>query len=483
MKKTFQKLANNMKGAAGTARRKTVATFQRFPVFSFIGVLAILFLLIATGNMIRKPKPEAEATVAQPKQVSVYSVGEAPRIRTQAKIEKSGVIKIVAQTGGIVQNINVKEGQEISRGSTLTHISTNYLGGTAVTAQRKIAEAQYFNARDTFDIQKDIINKQRDIANKNENNSDELRAISEKSVGETRDLISLNETILNTLNKDLSQYEATNSADVNRDAITALQQSKAQLTASLNQLRSSLRNLEYSTNSDKPQAQLSDLSKELTLKQLELQEKSLTLSKEVAHLQYNLALINESIAYPAAPCAGVVEKVHVKFGQSVNPGQVLFTISTNEKSALAVALVSRDIAQNISRIEPALISVGQNTVSVMPSYVSQEATDGSLYSVFYALPGEFIADYTNDSYVQAEIPVGYANTSSVIPYIPLDSVHQTQDAAYVYVVEKGVAKSKQIQLGEVFGQYVEVRSGLSSSDRIILDRSVFDNEKVTAREI
>ncbi|MCX7997125.1 MAG: hypothetical protein N2691_05255 [Patescibacteria group bacterium] len=458
-------------------------TIRRFPIVSLVITLAFLFAAIAGANYLRRPEPEPEIVRSTPREVSVYTIGQAPRIRTQAKIEKSGVIRIVAQTGGIVQNIRFREGQTVYKGATLATISTNYSGGQVLTVQRQIAEKQYFNIRDTFDAQKDIIGKQRAIAENTEANNDKLREISEKSLEETRTLLDLNTTLLNTIDTDLAQLTATNSAGSNRNAITALLQSKAQLLSATNQLKNTIRTLEYTTDPDQPQSKLSDLSRELTLRQLEVQEKALELNKEVSHLQYSAALINESLAYPSAPCAGVIERVHVRFGQSVQPGTVLFTLSTNEKSALAVALVSQDVAANVSRIEPTLITIRGKTLSVLPSYVSGEAVDGALYAVYFSLPGEFISEYGNDSYIEAEIPVGYANTSSVVPHIPLDAVHQTQDGAYVFILEDGVAKVRKLQLGAVFGQYVEVLNGLRSKDRIILERNVINDEKVVARDL
>lgn len=482
MKENLSKITNSIKKASSSAWNRSKKFMVRFPVWSTVIILAFLLVVIAAANMVRKPAPAPEPKKPV-KAVSVYSIGEAPRIRAQAQIEKSGVIKIVAQTSGIVQNIRFKEGQEVSKGSTLANVSTNYQGGTALSVQRQIAEKQYFNVRDTFDSQKEIIGKQREIADKTDENSDKLREISEKSIGDTKSILELNNTILNTLNTDLAQLEATNSGNMNKNAITALQQSKLQLLSSANSLNSSIRTLEYTVATDSAQARLSDLNKDLVKKQLDVQEQALTLNKEVSHLQYSLALINESLAYPAAPCAGIIEKVHVKFGQAVNPGDILFTLSTNEKSALAIALVSQDVAYSVSRFEPSLMTVRGKTLSLIPSYVSQEATDGTLYSVYYALPEEFISDYGNDSYIDIEIPIGYADTSAAIPYIPLDAVHQTQEGAFVYVSEKGVAKGRKVQLGTVFGQYVEIKNGLKSSDQIILDRNVIDNEKIKANTI
>lgn len=480
MKELFAKATNNVKIAWNNAGKKSTTFMKRFPVWTTIIAMVFLLAVIAAANFARQPEPEPE--VKRPvKTVSTYSIGEAPRIRAQAKIEKSGVIQIVAQTGGIVQNINFKEGQTVGQGANLAYVSTNYSGGSALSVQRQLAQKQYENTKDTFDAQLDIIGKQKAIAEKTDENSDKMREISEKSISETRTVLDLNNQILNTLNTDLAQL-ATDSA-TNKTAIDALNAQKLQLLSSANQLNATIRTTSYSVATDEAQAELSNLNKEMVTRQLEVQEKSLVLNKEVTKLQYTLAAINESLAYPSAPCGGIIEKVHVKFGQSVNPGTVLFTLSTNNKSALAVALVSQDVASSVSRIEPSLLTIRGKTLSVMPSYISQEATDGTLYSVYYALPEEFITDYGNDSYIEIEMPIGYADTTASVPYIPLDAVHQTQEGAFVYLNEKGVAVGREVQLGTVFGQYVEVKNGLKSSDQVILDRNVIDKEKIKANTI
>ena len=476
--KMLQKITQPVKKASSKAWDRTKKFMVRFPVWTLVIILGLMLVFIAAGNAIRKPKVETAKPVVKPKTIEIYSIGEAPKLRAQAKVEKSGVIKIVAQTSGIVQNIRFKEGQAVSRGATLTNISTNYQGGNIASVQRQIAEKQYFNSKDTLDTQKDVIGKQRAIADKTDENSDELRAISEQSIGETKSLLDLNNSIIATIDTNLNQYTATNSGSVNDAAIQALKLQKVQLQSSTNSLNQALRSVEYSSGDDNPPAELANLNRELVQKQLDLQQKSLELSVEVAHLQYNSALISESLSYPAAPCAGIIEKVHVKFGQNVTPGTVLFTLSTNEKSAMAVALVSKDVALNVSKIEPSIVHSSGKTLSLLPSYVSAEATDGTLYSVYYALPEEYITEYGNDSYLQVDIPVGYSSTNSTDPYVPLDAIHQTQDESIIYVMEKGKARAKKVQLGQVFGQYVEVISGLGPADQVILSRDVLDDELV-----
>lgn len=471
----------NKKAAAGAfvAKQKGRASsfFMRHPILSVLATLLVLFVLIAVQSTLKKPKPQTPPA-ATAREVSIFSIGQAPRVQAQAKIEKSGVIKIVAQTAGVVQEVPVEAGREVAAGTNLAYISTNYTGSSTLTVQRQIAQKQYANAKDTYDEQKSIIDRQRELAEKSDTNSDRLREISAQSIEESRSLLGVNTDILNVINSNISQLEATNSADTNRSSIQALKQSKTVYQSAANSIAASIRSLDYTTDSDGVQAELANLTKDIAIKQLDLQTKALTLGRDLSQLQYTLASINESLAYPSAPCSGIVEKVHVKFGDVVSPGTVLFTLSTNEKSALAVALVSQEVARQVSTLEPSRLTVGSQKVNVMPSYVSQEATDGSLYSVYFALPDGVISQAVEGGYVEVDMAVGHADSTSIVPFIPLDAVHQTQDGAFVYIVKNAKVKPQSVKLGAVYGQYVEVTSGIKAQDHIILDRGVIDGERV-----
>jgi hypothetical protein len=77
-------------------------------------------------------------------------------------------------------------------------------------------------------------------------------------------------------------------------------------------LRQAQRTTEQQAANDKAPALLSNLQKDVTLKQLEVQEKTLQLNRDVAKLQVNLAYVNEALMYPASPFAGKVEKLRDK---------------------------------------------------------------------------------------------------------------------------------------------------------------------------
>lgn len=454
--------------------QKFVSFAKRKPLTTFAALLTLLLLLIVVSHILGTPKPVAEETTLPTKNVEVYTIGESPRIIVQAQVEKSGVVKVVALSGGVVQAINVEPGQEVLRGTNLVSMSTNYQGGNVFSAQRQLAQVQYRNVLDTYNTQKEIISKQKELAEKNDKNSDELRRISNESLDSSRSLIALNNEML------ASAQAAQDAAEANNDQIAANQAKalRAQLMSANLQLENALRNTEYSSSDTNPPAEMSDISKDIALKQLDLQLKALSLNKEVSRLSVLIAQITEATMFPSAPFSGKIERVYVKEGQMVSPGTPLVQLSGNNQSLIAVALLSREMSSGVSKAIPSILRFGNEEFSAVPFFVSTEATDGSLYSAQFSIPEEFNKSVADRGYVTIEMPIDMPSTGSTIPFIPVDAVFQTQDQAFVFIVEDGKAKSVKVKLGEVIGRYVEVQEGLGSEDQVILNRNVINGDPV-----
>ena len=456
--------------------KKTFIFIQKKPFTAFFSVLAVFFVLMVLGNLLFSPKIAPETNKNLPKKVQVYKLGSSPEITYQGKIEKSGVVKIVAQTSGIVSSINVTEGQEIYAGTNILSLSTNYSGGNAPSISREISQTQYQNAKDTFNTQKDIIAKQRDIANKNKDNADLLRQITNQSAIDTQSLFDLNQTIVNNLSSNIQNLEATN---VNGANDTAILQAKEQLSAfqsAMIQTGSSFKHLQVQKSGNA--VDVANSGFDIALKQLDLQEKSLQMGLDISRLQYNLAVVYEQNMFPSSPFAGVVDKIFVHIGDNVSSGTVLASISGNDQHAEIVVNVPQSIAKNVSLVEPSVLYVGDKTIEMVPSFISKDATNGVLYSVIYQLDDLLAPKLTNGSFINVKMPIGVSNTTNIDPFIPLDSVVQTQEEAFVYVVDKQVAKVRKVSLGQIQGRFVEVLSGLPKESQVILDRSVIEGDKV-----
>ncbi|MBI3485393.1 HlyD family efflux transporter periplasmic adaptor subunit [Candidatus Daviesbacteria bacterium] len=462
---------------------KRVPQFLRKrPTTSFIISLLILFLLIAASNFLLKPKVTSVNETQTPKKVDIYKIGEAPKINLQGQVEKSGVVTVNAQVSGVVQNIYVQEGDNVKKGDSLVLLSTNYQGGNALAVSRQIAQQQFNNINDTFNTQKDLINKQIDLANQTDINNDQLRQIGANSLGVTNSIIDLNQSIIRTLDSQITQLEATNSAGINDNALIGPRAEKSQFEIANNQLRTTVNNLNYTTPDTNAPALMSDLQRQITLEQLDVQEKGLELSKEVARLSLSLAFINEALMYPAAPFDGVVDRIHIKVGQLVNPGTPLVSFSGTTQHVTVVVRVPDHLAKTLSRLETSTLHLGDKTLELHPDYISSNATDGELYSVIFNLPDGYEADVTDGGYISVDLPVGYPDTSAAIPFVPLDAVFQSQTEAYLYVVKKDSAESHKVELGDVVGRFVQVKSGLTSGDQVILNRNVIAGDKVEPNE-
>ncbi len=449
---------------------------QKHPFRAFFAALGLLLIVIALGSVVFKTKPAGEIKRTQIKNVEVFRLGQSPTISVQAEVNKSGVIKIVAQTPGIVSSINATEGTHIYKGKALINLASNYQGGNAFSLQRQLAGLQYQNAKDTFDAQKDLIQKQRDLVNKQSENSDELRKITQSSIEDTQSLVDLNSTILTKVKNDIKDLETTNIGGANDSAIFGLQQLQAQIQGGSNQLQASLRASQYQVNDDKPVQKMEEITKDIALKQIDLQEKALKLGLEVSGVQLRLAKVQEANMFPSSPMNATVQKVHVKVGESVSPGTPLVTLSGDEGSIIVDAKVTQKTAASINMDSLAKIIVGGKTIEVAPAFVSTEATSGQLYSVIFNIDESYKHLFTDSAFVTVHLPVGVIDTGFVL--IPVDSVFQTQDEAFVFVVNEKKAQSKKIKLGQIMGEYVIVEGGLRANETIILNRSVSEGEQV-----
>lgn len=444
---------------------------QKRPFSSFFIALAALLVIIIAGNLLNKPKITKPSTNTA-KQVRIYAIGEAPKVTVQGKIIKSGVVKISAQSSGIVQNIAVKEGDSVPAGATILSLSSNYQGGNAPALQAQIAQQQYQNVVDTYGEQTDNINKQKDIARNNAENAIDLQNLNATAATASASLINYNQGILNGLVQTLTTLQPSDPAyQQTQSAIT-------QLSAAQNQLTQSQSQIAYQGDANNPPAKIASTQKDLTLQQLDIQQKALDLNKSISQLQAQLAEVSAANMSPASPFAGTVERVYVNIGQSVSQGTLLAAIvSPNVHSTVEVD-VPQNIAQNISRLEASNLSIGTHIYSVRPTFVSTEATTGSLYSILYTIPQDDNTLVTDGSYIKVEIPVGAPSTGAAVPFIPLDAVYQSQDASYLLVDTNGTAQVRQVTLGQIYGSYVEITNGLKSGDQVILDRNVVSGDKV-----
>lgn len=464
-------------------RLKSGASFiQRHPFMSFFIALGLLLGLIVIGNVVGQPQTKTESETITPKQVEVYSIGDSPKVTVQGRVEKGSVIRINAQMSGIASSINVKEGDKVKKGANLLQLSSTYEGGNQAAIQAQIAQKQYQIASETYPLQKEAIKKQRELAEKGAKNTDELRIISERSLEDTRSVQAQNNEILTTLNQNLETLLQNNTGSAaDQAAILQARQLRAQYQSSVSMLNNQVRSLEYQTDTDNPPTSLSEAQRDLALRQIDIQEKTLDISLDIAKLQRSLAYLATSLMHPTSPIEGTVESVLVTPFQQVNPGTPLFVISGNSGTTKVRVDVNREIANRVSAAEMSTLVIDQRKYEVLPYYVSTEATSGNMYTIYFVLSEDNTIDVSDGEYLDVTLPVGSAQTGTAVPFVPLDAVYQTQDSSFVYVTNGDKAEARTVTLGSVFGSYVVVEKGLQAHDTVILDRTIVDGDRVSTR--
>jgi multidrug efflux pump subunit AcrA (membrane-fusion protein) len=469
---------NRVTDVSKTSYNRSAAFIKRRPMASFFLVLGLLLIILILGKIFEK-QPQEVTAQKMTKAVNVYSLGQGPQAAFQAKIEKSGVVKIMAQATGVVAHISVQEGDSVSKGQQLISLSTNYQGGNAQGVQSAIAQAQYKNALDTYGPQLDLISKQKDVATASAEQAQRTRDIAKDALNDTRGLIDTNQSQLDQINQQLNALKATNPTDPDTiQQIGTLQGTAGQLDASLAQLRNSARTADYQSSNANAPALLSNLQKDISIEQLDIQAKGITLNKEVSGLQADLAAISAALMYPASPFDGTVERINVREGQLVNPGAELATVVAPDGKTTAILLVPLAIARTIYTTESSSLLIHGQYVQVTPTHISSEATDGQLYAVVYEIPEDQAQYLTDGEYISVQVPIGAEPSKPGDPLIPIDAVYQNQENAFVLIYNNGKAETRIVNAGNVYGSYVEVTSGLKNDDKIILNRNVVAGDTV-----
>jgi multidrug efflux pump subunit AcrA (membrane-fusion protein) len=440
--------------------------------------------VIALSNYFNKPVANEAVADIEPKPVRVYRLKDQPYLQVQAQVRKTGVVQITAQSSGIVSNIKVKTGQRVGKGNRLLNLVSNYQGGNAAGVQAQLAKVQYQNAVDTFDQQARTIDQQKRAAELSKENVDQLRDIANRASEDSRALIDLNNEILGKINDNLHGLVDNNVNNQNDELIFQTRQLKSQYEGAQIQLKAGLRSSEYQADVEKPPADLADLQQQITINQLELQQKGLELNKKVSYLQLQLAQVSAGMFNPASPVNGVVEYVHVVTDETVSPGRVLVTIKADNQETELVALVTGRVARQVSRIVPSNVilpgraNIEARSYEILPNWISQEAVSDHLYAITYSLPGQFQPELADGEYLGVKLPLEIERMNGEIPIVPLDAVYQTQTQSYVLVVEEDSAVSRPVVLGEVVGEFVYVAEGLVISDLVIMDRGVVAGDRV-----
>lgn len=166
-----------------------------------------------------------------------------------------------------------------------------------------------------------------------------------------------------------------------------------------------------------------------------------------------------------APFTGVIGQRHVQVGETIAPGQAIFSMNSPEQLRVRVSLPQSEAAVlEKNRTAKIILDSGQeiavNTIVIFPDADPQSHT----VTVRLGLPAN-ITGLKPGATVNALLPA----SGNPRLLIPASSLVMRSEVTSVYVVGENSIRLRQIRLGHRVGDQVQVLSGLNVGEVIAAD--------------
>ena len=195
-----------------------------------------------------------------------------------------------------------------------------------------------------------------------------------------------------------------------------------------------------------------------------------TAKAEVAQARsaVDLAQLNLREAFVRAPAAGVIQTRNVQTGQYVQPGATLATLVRREPLLLRFQVPEQDAA----RLSPGMkarfnVRESQKQYTAALNHVAASADSTSrMVAITAQVDDPSRGELRPGSFAQVTVPVASPAAS---PVIPQTAVRPSERGFLAYVVERGVARERELTLGlRTADGRVEVRSGVKPGEQLVI---------------
>ena len=214
----------------------------------------------------------------------------------------------------------------------------------------------------------------------------------------------------------------------------------------------------------------------------------ITAKNSVDNLEKQIATVKENwkTTFVYAPISGTADVVNIKAGEIFNgasaTGPQIQLVNTN--SMKVVTEVPENYQERVKKGSQLKISIPDAGIQNIDAVIS--VTGASIASTTRAFFTEAkIQSYPGLRLNQVALVhiKDYSVPNAII--IPVNLVQSDESGKYVYVIVKEgevmKARKKTVNVGEVYSGMIEVKAGLTASDRIITEgyQSVYDGQTVT----
>jgi len=195
-----------------------------------------------------------------------------------------------------------------------------------------------------------------------------------------------------------------------------------------------------------------------------------------SRLNLALALRNDAVLQPKSSLPGSITHIAVRRGQFVNQGDTLAILNASGAEATLEASLSSDTAWLLDPTKNAELILPTGNIPLTLIYLANQESEDGLYKAIFGLPTESAQKLVDGHYTDIRIALE-SHDGSIL--LPLETISQDTKSAWVMVEENGIAHSHTVTLGNIFGNYIEVTSGITKDTHVILSRGIIEGEAVT----
>jgi len=181
-------------------------------------------------------------------------------------------------------------------------------------------------------------------------------------------------------------------------------------------------------------------------------------SKQIDQLKHNNVI--------EAPFTGVITDVFAKIGEEVNPGQVLFSLAKTEHIEVSFFVSPKQI-NHIQIGDSSWFKMDNEIIrGVVTKKSIQLNPKRKAFKVMATFNTNALQFVGNTVKIHVEL-----NQITTQIKIPSQALRTENRLNYVYTISEGKSLKTKVQIGDRNESHVEILSGLSSGDRIILEGS------------
>jgi RND family efflux transporter MFP subunit len=221
---------------------------------------------------------------------------------------------------------------------------------------------------------------------------------------------------------------------------------------------------------------------EKSLAAIAARQKQVMARIDQAKADLDTARVRAGYALITSPINGVVTARQTDIGQTASPGVPLLTIEDSDNYQIEAAVEeSRISAVHLGdSVAIGVDALGDRFEGRVTQIVPSSDPASRSFTVKIDLPGDgFKKGLRSGLFARAVFSVGEKQALLILSR----AVSRHGQLTSVYVVDQsGIARSRFVKTGVVYGERVEVLSGLEQGERIIVDNldSVRDGSRVTA---